>query len=319
MGGFSFLTPLDALFALAAALPLAALLANQRRSRAIRHALDLPKPRRGTISVVVALVVLVSLVAVAAAQPVVIRTELVNERADAQAFFVFDTSLSMAASSGPGEPTRLARAKHLALRLRSKLHDLPIGIASMTDRTLPNLMPTTDPSLFMRTLDQSVAIDSPPPSQTYRGRATTFMALAPIVESHFFSSEVQRRLLVVFTDGEAQPVSPLLAPTLHREVTPLFVHVWQPGERIYRPGGSPDPRYTADPSSAAALVSLARTLGGSAFTESQLREITHTARNEIGFASTHTVVSAYARHALAPWFIFAGAVPLAFLLWRRNA
>jgi len=319
MGGVSFLTPLGAVFALAAALPLAALAATERRSGTIRRALSLPPPRRRTVlPVAVALALLVSLIAVAAAQPVVVRRELVNERADAQAFFVFDTSLSMQASSGAGRPTRLARAKRLALRLRAKLTDLPIGIASMTDRTLPNLLPTTDPSLFARTLDQSVGINSPPPSQIYHGRATSFQALAPIVDSHFFSPGVQRRLLVVFTDGESQQISPILGVTLHREVTPVYVHVWAPGEQIYH-GGTRDPHYSADPTSNAALLALARTTGGGVYAESQAGAIARAARDGVGYASTRTRISAYARHALAPWLVLAGAVPLAFLLWRRNA
>jgi hypothetical protein len=94
MGGVSFLTPLDALFALAVALPLAALVATERRSGRIRRALALPAPRRlAAVPVGVALIALTSLVAVAAAQPIVVRQRLVNERADAQVFFVFDTSL----------------------------------------------------------------------------------------------------------------------------------------------------------------------------------------------------------------------------------
>jgi hypothetical protein len=39
----------------------------------------------------------------------------------------------------------------------------------------------------------------------------------------------------------------------------------------------------------------------------------------VGYAGTRTHVDAYARVALAPWFVLAGMVPLAFLLWRRNA
>src|ERR1051326_3602750 len=111
----------------------------------------------------------------------------------------------------------------------------------MTDRLLPNLMPTTDPSLFARTLEQSVLVDSPPPSQAYGTRATTFQALAPLVYSHFYSDGVQRRVAVVFTDGESQPVSPVLPVMLHRQVTPIFVHIWSSGERIFRANGSADP------------------------------------------------------------------------------
>jgi len=320
MHGLSFLTPLDALFALAAAVPLIAFLLTERRAGRIRQALSLPSPRRRTvIPVAIALTMLTSLVAVAAAQPVVVRQRLVSERADAQAFFLFDTSLSMRASGGPGEPSRLVRAKRIALRLRSTLQDVPVGIASMTDRSLPNLMPTTDIALFRRTVLQSVAVDHPPPSQVYHGRATSFQALVPLVESHFFSQGVQRRLLVVFTDGESSKISPYLNVTLHRRVTPLFVHVWAPGERIYGRNGKPDPKYAADPASAAALDHLAVLTGGRhSFTEEQTGPVARVARDAVGYAGTRTHIDAYARIALAPWFVLAGIAPLAFLLWRRN-
>jgi hypothetical protein len=39
----------------------------------------------------------------------------------------------------------------------------------------------------------------------------------------------------------------------------------------------------------------------------------------VGDAQTHTFSSGYARVPLAPWFVLAALVPLAFLLWRRNA
>jgi hypothetical protein len=321
MGGVSFLTPLAAVFALAVALPLAAFLAVERRSGRIRHVLSLPPPRRRTVlPVALALTVLTSLVAVAAAQPVVVRAKLVSERADAQAFFLFDTSASMSASAGPGKPSRLGRAKLLALRLEQHLPDVPVGIASMTDRSLPNLMPTTDAALFKSTLLQSVAVNRPPPSQLYHGRATTFEALVPLVESHFYALGVQRRLLVVFTDGESSKISPYLNITLQRRVTPVFVHVWADGERIYGPGGRPDPKYASDPSSAAALDRLAVLTGGThSFTERDGGKIARAAREAVGYGGTRTHVDAYARVALAQWFVLAGIVPLAFLLWRRNA
>ena len=320
MGGMTFLTPLDALFALAVALPVVALLATERTSDRVRRVLSLPHPRKRTVvPVAVALVLLTSLVAVAAAQPVVVRERLVNERADAQAFFVIDTSLSMRASAGPGRPTRLARAKQLALRLRATLPDVPIGIASMTDRTLPNLMPTTDPTLFARTLAQSVAVDRPPPSQAYHlKRATSFAALVPLVEANVFAPGVNRRLLVVFTDGEASQSSPYLNVTLHRRVTTLLVHVWRDGEQIYHDGHA-DPHYVSDPESMHALQQLASIIGGHAYSDNQSAAITRAMRATVGFGGTRAHIDAYARLALAPWFILAGAVPLAFLLWRRNA
>jgi VWA domain-containing protein len=314
----SFLTPLDSLFALAALVPIGVFLLRERRAARIRALLALgPPSRRAFAPLVLALVLLPALVAVAAAQPVVVRQKLVNERADAQAFFLFDTSLSMRASAGPGKPTRFQRAKELALRLQQSLSDVPIGIASMTDRSLPNILPTTDPTLFRRTVEQSVEINEPPPSQQYQGRATTFTALVPLVESNFFSQGVQRRLLVVFTDGESSHVSPLLELTLHRRVSAVFVHVWEPGERIFNRRKA-DPHYFSDPTSQSALEHLATITGGSTYGEHDFGAVARAARDAVGRAGTHTRISAYARIALAPWFVLGGVVPLLFLLWRRN-
>ena len=317
--GVSFLTPLDGLFVLAAALPLGALLLTERRAaRVLRLLAVVGHRRRAVVPVVVALVALSALVAVAAAQPVVVRQKLVSERADAQAFVLFDTSLSMRASAGPGKPSRLQRAKRMAIRLQRSLSDVPFGIASMTDRSLPNLMPTTDQVLFERTAEQSVVVDQPPPSQLYKGRATTFDALIPLVGSHFYTQGVQRRLLIVYTDGESAQVSPLFRITLQRRVTPVFVHVWAPGERIYNKGKA-DPRYVSDPTSMAALNDIARITGvPRAFSEGDTSAIVRAARNAVGRAGTRTHIDAYARIALAPWLVLGCIVPLAFLLWRRN-
>jgi hypothetical protein len=319
MLGVSFLTPLDSLFVLAAVVPLGGLLLTERRAARVRRLLAVVGPRpRAVVPVVAAVVTLAALVAVAAAQPVVIRNKLVSERADAQAFIVFDTSLSMRASAGPGKPSRLQRAKRLAIRLQQSLSDLPMGIVSMTDRSLPNLMPTTDQALFDRTVRQSVGVNQPPPSLLYKDRATTFDALIPLVGSHFYSEGVQRRLLVVYTDGESSKISPLFRIQLQRRVTLVFVHVWEPNERIYN-NGRLDPRYIADPTSTAALNEIATITGAShAFPERDTGAVARAARNAVGRAGTRTHIDAYARIALAPWFVLGGILPLGFLLWRRN-
>ncbi|MHB8650578.1 MAG: vWA domain-containing protein [Gaiellaceae bacterium] len=317
--GISFLTPLNALFVLAAAIPLAALLATERRARRIRRALAAAAPsRRALLGPTFALVLLPALVAVAAAQPVVVHQQFVKQRADAEAFFVLDTSLSMNASGGPGRPTRLVRAKRLALRLRATLPDLPVGLVSMTDRALPDIMPTVDTVLFNQALAQSVAIDQPPPSQPYRGRATSFTALTPFVASGFFAPSVERRVIVVFTDGESQPLPSYFSATIEHRMTPIFVHVWKRGERIYRSDGRPERGYFADPASAGALANAAQLMGGSAFDESQLGQVAKRVRAAVGYAQAQTQVEGYARVALAPWFVLAGVLPLGFLLWRRN-
>jgi hypothetical protein len=315
----SFLTPVASLFVLAALVPGAALLLTERRAAAVRRALRVQGPaRRALLPVAIALVLLSSLVAVAAAQPVVVRERTVSQRADAQGFILFDTSLSMSASSGRGQPNRLERSKQLALRLEHAMPDLPFGIASMTDRSLPHLMPTVDRTLFDRTVEQSIGIDRPPPSQQHQGRATTFDALAPVVQSNFYGTGVQRRLLVVFTDGESAKMSPLLRLELQRRVEPVFVHVWADGERIYKRHGKVDPNYVSDPLSTSDLAQIAQVTNGQVVGEHDFGGLLHDARAAVGQAQTHTVTSGYARVPLAPWFVLAAFAPLAFLLWRRN-
>lgn len=321
MFGVSFLTPLAALFVLAAAIPLAALAVTERRTARIRRLFTVAGPGRGAIvPLVVALVLLPALVGIAAAQPIVVHQKFLSERADAEAFFVLDTSLSMSARLAPGDASRLVRAKREALQLRNRLTDVPVGIASMTDRTLPDLMPTTDPALFARTLAASVAIDSPPPSQLYNGRATTLAALVPVLQSQFFATSTRHRLIVVFTDGESSKLPPLLKYEVQKVpgLTALFVHVWASGERIFRPGGRPDPNYRADATSGDSLASFASLIGGKEFSEQQLGQVAAAAQAGVGHSGTERRVQTYARIALAPWFLLAGVVPLGFLLYRRN-
>jgi hypothetical protein len=317
--GVSFLTPLDALFALAAVLPLAALVVARRRAAQVRRVLALETPRsRAVAPVVVALVLLPALLGVAAAQPVVVEQQRLSQRADAQAYFVFDTSLSMSARAGRYAPSRLTRAKREALRLLPTLGDLPLGLASMTDRTLPNLLPTTDLGLIERTLGQSIGIDRPPPSQQYTNRATTMQALLPLGDSHFYSTGVTHRILVVFTDGESSKLPPSYAVTSRPSlVAPFLVHVWRPGEHVYA-HGKPDPRYRADPGSAASLQAFADLTHGRVFDEGDVGRLAAAIHAAAGKATAHTTVQQYARVALAPWFVLAGGLPLAFLLWRRN-
>ena len=321
MLGVSFLTPMWALFALVAAIPLAALVLTERRTQQIRRLFAVPGPRkRALVPVVVALVLLPVLVGIAAAQPIVVRQQLLRERSDAQAFFVFDTSLSMSARGALGAPSRLARSERLARALRSRLPDVPVGIATMTDRTLPDLMPTTDASLFSRTLAASVGIDRPPPSQAYHGRATTLEALVPILQSHYFSSASRHKLIVVFTDGESSRLPSILKYQLApaRGLTVVFVHVWQPDEHIFNADGRPERGYVADPASGDDLAAFARLIDGRSFPETQPGRIAAAAQAGVGHSGTERRVETYARVSLAPWFLLAGVVPLGFLLWRRN-
>jgi len=319
--GVTFLTPLAGLFALTAAIPLAALVLMEGRARRLRQLFSLAAPkRRELVTAAVALAILPALVAVAATQPVVIHRQTLAERVDAQVFLVFDTSLSMTARAGPHAPTRLARAKQEARALIPRLGDVPVGIATMTDRVLPNLMPTTNVGVALRTVDQSVWINQPPPSLRYHGRATTLLALAPIGEDRLFPPGVKHPILVVFTDGEEQPPPPFSDySSLAQQVTtpPLFVHVWAPTERIYA-HGRPEADYVPDPASGAVLTQFARQAHGKVLREGDLNGMLDAIHAEAGSKPATTKLLGYARVALAPWFLLAGVIPLGFLLYRRN-
>ena len=112
-----------------------------------------------------------------------------------------------------------------------------MGLASMTDRALPHLFPTTDRRLIAATLNEALAVDRPPAAR-YAPLATSLNGLAAIPRTNFFSPTAQRRLLVVLTDGEADDVDPSLARAFRREprTDVVFVRLWNAEERIYETG-----------------------------------------------------------------------------------
>jgi len=319
--GFSFLTPYAALFALTAAIPIAALLRMEDRARRLRSLFSLAEARRrDLVTAAVALTLLPALLAVAAAQPVVIRKETLTQRVDTQVFLVFDTSLSMSARNGPTSPTRLERSKREAEALVPRLGSIPVGIATLTDRILPNLMPTTNAGLATRTINQSVQINEPRPSVRYRGRASTLQALIPDASDGLFSPGVKHPVVVIFTDGEERrPPAGIGFTCIAEQVTipPLFVHVWGPRERIYV-DGQRDPYYRPDPTSGHVLREFAAATHGQVLREGDVGGLLDAIRGEAGSNPAQTTTLGYARVALAPWFLLAGVLPLAFLIYRRN-
>lgn len=316
----SFLTPLGALLALSAALPLGALWLNERRAQRVRASLRVGDPprqaRAATATLLTAVPVLLGL---ALAQPVLQTNRTVKTRTDAQIFYTFDTSVSMAASSGPRAPNRLRRAVREARQLRLALADIPSGVATMTDRVLPNIFPTPDQQEFASALDQTVGIDEPPP-KGLGDKATTFAALDNYTGTTFFSPGIPHRLVILFTDGETVPyfTSDLRLALRGRPATQfVIVHVWRAGERIYR-GRKADPDYRPDPRSGRAVASLAAALGGRAFGEGQVAATAAAARQLLGPGTVARLGVGLHVVALADWLVLAAAVPVLLLLWRRN-
>jgi hypothetical protein len=314
----SFLTPLGALVVLAVVLPLAAVALSARRVRAVRAALMLRAPRHGTdAAALAAIVAAFVLLALAAAQPAVSHTTTLHVRRDVQALFVLDTSRSMAASAAPSAPTRLARAKALAVRIRAAIPDVESGVATLTDRVLPDLLPVADVASFDATVARAVAIESPPPRST-AVRATTFSALTAIPGSGFFAPSTTRPIVVLLTDGESGPFDAgALGRALEHERL-LVVSVEGANDRVYGANGKPETHYRPDPAAPAVLASLASATGGrvssdAAAASARLRTL----------AGTGPTTSATARErqetTLAPFLALAALLPLALLGWLRSS
>lgn len=316
----TFLTPLAALFAVAGAVPLAVFLLRQRHLRPVRSSLGLGEPSLGSRApVVVALAAVPALLGLAAAQPVVETTRVVPERTDVEAFVVVDVSRSMLASLAPGEPTRFERAQKAAIDLRQALPEVPFGAVSLTDRALPHLFPTTHERVFSATVRDSLDIEHPPPGAFYLTAATTLDALAAIPDLNYFTKSAKKRVVVVLTDGETQPLQGRLAAAFERRprVDVVIVRYWDAGERIYEAGVA-EPGYEPDPRSGAVLEQAASQMGARVLSEDEAPQAAAAVRAAIGAGETVDVTQQAGRLALMPWITLAALVPLAFVLLRRN-
>jgi hypothetical protein len=316
----TLLTPLAGLVAVLVALPLAALVLTERRVAAVRKALELPEPRASRPVAAIVLAVLAALLGLGAAQPSVETTEDRLARADTETYLVFDTSRSMLASSGPDGDSRFERARVAAHRIRDGLAEFPIGIASLTDRALPHLLPTVNKAAFVATANRTMGIDRPPPLQRDNAVASTFDALRAIPTRNFFAPDADKRLVIYLTDGESRVYNPRRMRTsfANQNTGLVVVRFWRRGERVFRPNGAPEAQYRADASSAQAVRTLAAAVGGSAFDEDELDQAVAAARKFMGKGKAEPLGEDLSRTSLSPYLFLAAFVPLGFLLWRRN-
>jgi len=316
-----FLTPLGALLAVGVLLPVAALFFIRRRARRVRGLIGLAEPPTYWLVVALAAVLAAGMfLGVAAAQPVIERTTTLRTRTDAEVFVVVDISRSMLARRRAGSPTRLERAKAVATALRSSLPSVPVGIASLTDRVLPHLFPSLDSEVFETTLDRSLGIEQPPPRSSLATSATKLDALATVRSQRFFAPAARKRLLIVLTDGETQPVGGANLSALFRRapaIETVFVQFWAPGERVFI-RNLPEPQYRPDPSAHAVLEGLAESIGGSAYPESDVTAARKKVRALLGSGPTVVRGEQAGRVPLAPYLAAAALAPLALLLRRRD-
>ena len=313
----SFVTPLGAVVALAALVPLGVVLVSRSRLRALCDTLGLEPPPAGRVLVTLgALAALAGVLALAAAGPVVARRTAHTGREDAEAYFVLDVSRSMAART-PSSPTRLDRARADAKRLRSSLGDLPVGVASLTDRLLPHLFPSVSANAFAATIDEALAIDRPPTSFDYGDTlGTKLSALADLVGGRYFRAQVERRFVVVFTDGETRLDDLSILPARFRDgrLHVLFFRYWDAEERVYDAPGRPNPVYHPDSTSAETLADLAGAVSARVYREGETDAAAARIRTLAGSGPTIERGRELDSFLLTPYVLLAGLVPLLVLL-----
>jgi hypothetical protein len=314
-----FLTPLGWLVACAAAIPVAASLLRGRRDERVRSVLGLGGPGIGIrIGSALAATLAIALLAAAAARPA-IRTSSTNRvRTDAQVFFVVDISRSMLAQQRPDGTTRFDRARAAAGKIASALADVPVGIASLTDRPLPHLFPTTDRSVLIAVLNRALGIQRPPPEAgaKLKGRATTFDPLIQLATAGYFAKHATHRLVILLTDGESTLYSPdgIARQLAKAHVGLLVLRFWHRDERVYTKGRAEG--YRPDRGSLRALEKLtAQSVG--LYEENELRRALRAARAWLGDGPT-VAAGRPGQYELAPFAALAAIVPLAFVFWRRD-
>ena len=313
----TWLTPTAALVALAGLAPLAGAAVGALRVARVRRALSLPPPgRRALVTQILAAAAALALLGAAAAQPTLRHGTAHRIRADVQVLFVFDTSRSMAASRSASSPTRLARAAAAAKRLRAEIPDVEAGVASLTDRVLPHLLPVADPATFDKTVDDAIGIEAPPP-RVSAVRATTFEALNAIRTGNLFAPTAKRRILVLLTDGESQLFN---APEVGRGLSGmrlLAVRFWSAHESIFGTAGDADAAYRPDPTSAEIVAELARIMRGRSADEGRLGAAGTALRHLAGTGPTIEAPSEDRPSTpLAPYVAALALLPLAYVARR---
>jgi uncharacterized protein (DUF58 family) len=249
----------------------------------------------------------------------VTSTRTVPQRSDAEVFVVVDTSRSMLASSAGAEPTRFERAQEDAIALQEELEEVPMGIASMTDRVLPHLFPTVDRRVYRETMREAVGIERPPPSSSFGTNVTTLDSLGVIPTLAFFSPAARKRALVVFTDGESQPISTVLSADYAQPpvIDVTFVKIGDATEKIFE-SGLPEAGYQSDPAAGDTLAQAADAVQGRVLEEGQVAQVATSVREALGTGPTQERRIEGNRQALMPWVALLAIVPLGFVLYRRN-
>jgi hypothetical protein len=231
-----------------------------------------------------------------------------------------DTSRSMLASDSLRSPTRFDRAKRDAIEIRRDLSDVPSGVASLTDRLLPHVFPTSDAGVFGAVIDRVVGIDRPPPA-SFNVTATTLGSLSALANRNFYERAVRNRVAIVFTDAESRPFSSASIGRVFRRppgIHVVFVRYGNTGERVFTLAGGAERGYTPDPNAPTTARVLAQATGGAVYDEGSTSGVVNTVRKMIGSGDTSVDSDDRRDVPLAPYSVALAFLPLGLVLWRRN-
>ena len=220
--------------------------------------------------------------------------------------------------AGPGSPTRLERALGDRAADAARPPDVPSGVATMTDRVLPNIFPTGTSSSSRAALAETVGVERPPP-KGFEDRATTFAALDTLAGDNFFSEGIKHRCRSA-PDGRrkrrrtsagtcASRCARRPARIRDRADGRAGERIWVNGEldRGYRPIAA-----------ARATAGLARVVTAARYNAGQVAAATAAAKRFLGTGPLEGVGHGLRAIALAPWLALASLLPLLLLLWSRR-
>ena len=316
-----FLTPSAALIALLGLVPLAVALVVERRNARARALLGLSESSRSARwTLPVAIGILVAALGLAAGRPVVSHSRPHLSRLDAEAFVAVDISRSMKASAAAGSPSRLDRARRIALQIRARLPEVPTGLGTFTDRPLPLVLPTSDRTAFSFAVTRSLGIERPPGLQNGT-TISSFDAVAPFPLEGYFAPSAKKRVLVILTDAESTGFNEA-GIRKSFEAKPrtavVLVRIGRGGERVFGADGEPESAYIPPPATGFTLDRFLDATQGRAYDERDVTGAAQAASEALGAGPTVTLGSTSGRHDLAPWLVLAAAVPLGVVLRRRN-
>jgi hypothetical protein len=306
-------TPWAALVGLVGLVPAAVAVVRGRRARAPLRELGLSTPSRlSLLRRPILLCCACVLLGLAAAGPSLRLRHGLPARSDAQVLVVLDGSRSMLAASSPRDPPRYRRAAAFARRLQEALPEVPMGLASLTNRLLPYAFPTVDRPIYDDVLDGAFAVEKPPPAFDADRWVTSFDPLKQTALRRFFSPAARKRVVIVLSDAETRPFDArgVLRQLERHGTTPIVVRFWHPGERIFGADGTPTSYHSTQPGELGVLAAA----GWKTFDEDAFGAVVRAIRTTIGSGPVARVGYEQRQESIAPVFVLAALAPLLLLV-----